>query len=164
MIEEGKSGTEKVTFLKLLDIDGRIARARDSVCKPQREQGPPPRSSMSRRLYKTTKDMLLKQRAKDDWLKFMDQNSSYFYSLIKCKRERRWISSILNRNDLRLEDDKEIGEEIVRGFRGSLVLLFRPQRSLMNYVSKEDRTLMRNRNINFAKGLNGGGSSCFVGH
>ncbi|GAB2285164.1 hypothetical protein Dimus_039696 [Dionaea muscipula] len=65
-------------------------------------------------------EMILKQRAKGEWFRSMDRGTAYFYALIKEKRRRLKITSLVLNDGTLAESDAAIGDEFIRYYVGLL--------------------------------------------
>ncbi|GAB2271839.1 hypothetical protein Dimus_038936 [Dionaea muscipula] len=65
-------------------------------------------------------DQMIKQRAKSEWVQFMDRNNKYFYSLLKARGKRGLISSLIDEQGNMLVCDCDIEAEIMRFYKDLL--------------------------------------------
>ncbi|GAB2289740.1 hypothetical protein Dimus_024047 [Dionaea muscipula] len=59
----------------------------------------------------TDKDLLYKQRLKDQWLKLVDRNTRYFFTIFREKRHKTQITSLVRQDGSKAETKQEIDIE-----------------------------------------------------
>ncbi|GAB2236299.1 hypothetical protein Droror1_Dr00028018 [Drosera rotundifolia] len=65
-------------------------------------------------------DAILKQKGKEDWLMLMDRNVGYFYALIKGRRRRNQIMSLMLEDDTWTKEEDIIKLELIKHFQQML--------------------------------------------
>ncbi|GAB2303782.1 hypothetical protein Dimus_037761, partial [Dionaea muscipula] len=88
----------------------KLVRASDEVLVP----------ILTPRAADTGGGAILKQKLKDEWVANMDRGSSYFYAVLKSRRKRSCISSLVTDEGDVVMNDRDIGREFIRFFRGLL--------------------------------------------
>ncbi|GAB2297242.1 hypothetical protein Dimus_038461 [Dionaea muscipula] len=65
-------------------------------------------------------DSMYKQRLKGDWLKKIDRSNKYFFTLVREKKRKHQITSLLRQDGTRAETKLEIETEILQYYHGLL--------------------------------------------
>ncbi|GAB2291433.1 hypothetical protein Dimus_038162 [Dionaea muscipula] len=120
-----KGKLRQLHLLHFSGIEGRIQKAREDLIQKQQEL----RSQFSTAgkeaadLAATelkgllqTEELILKQQLKQDWLSKMDRGTTYFYAILKSKRRRMRITSLVTEDGNSVLGDAAIGMEFSRYF------------------------------------------------